>query len=176
MLHRKINSHSTRTITDEIEGGRKTTSGKQVMEKIIEGALHRLNSIRLNIVSFGGAYSKNFRGTKVGRQRLVTRRPFIHLDGFFVVDTFGSRDLTSNQRKYLACLRLESSSHTISHSTRLFSRSRRYRSNRGHISMHVPTIVIASSSRLATLGSSILPSAIASFRSTSRAFTSCELK
>lgn len=39
MLHRKITSHSTRTIANKIEGGRKAASGKQVMEKIVECAL-----------------------------------------------------------------------------------------------------------------------------------------
>ena len=40
--------------------------------------------------------------------------------------------------------------------------------------MHVPTMVIASSSLFGTFGSSILPSAMACFRSASRALTSCE--
>jgi hypothetical protein len=61
---------------------------------------------------------------------------------------------------------------TTSQLNKLFSRSRRYRSNRGHMSLHVPTMVIASSRRFGTCGSSILPSAIAFFLSTSRALTS----
>jgi len=42
MLHREITSHGTRTITDEIKGGRKAASGKQVMEKIVECALPQI--------------------------------------------------------------------------------------------------------------------------------------
>src|SRR5262245_61898688 len=43
------------------------------------------------------------------------------------------------------------------------------------MSMQVPTMVIASSRRLGTRGSSILPSAMAFLRSRSRAFTSCRV-
>jgi hypothetical protein len=57
---------------------------------------------------------------------------------------------------------------TASNGSTWFPCSRIYLSNRGHMSMHVPTIVIASSSRLGTLGSSIVPSAIALWRSASR--------
>ncbi|KIM79305.1 hypothetical protein PILCRDRAFT_562858 [Piloderma croceum F 1598] len=88
-----------------------------------------------------------------------------------MIDSFRSRYLEQDQR------RLHTTSrgwiHTVSHSNRLFSRSRRYRSNRGAISKHVPTRLIASSRRFGMSGSSILPSAIAFLRSTSRAFTSC---
>jgi hypothetical protein len=75
-----------------------------------------------------------------------------------------------HQRSFPWC-KQKMTGHTISHSKRLFSRSRLYLSNRGHMSIHVPTMFIASSSRLGTRGSSILPSAMAVFFSISRAFT-----
>lgn len=88
-----------------------------------------------------------------------------------MIDTFGSRNLEKYESRFLNDKKNEKL-RTVSHSNKLFSLSRLYLSNRGHMSIHVPTMVIASSNRLGTRGSSILPSAMALLRSEALALTS----
>lgn len=88
-----------------------------------------------------------------------------------MIYTFCARYLRQYKRRFSSNARDLKRPRTTSNRSRLFSRSLRYLSKRGHISMHVPIMVIAWSSRLGTRGSSILPSAIARFRSASRALT-----
>jgi hypothetical protein len=41
MLHRKVIPHRTRAITNEIKRGRKASTLKELVKKVIEGALSR---------------------------------------------------------------------------------------------------------------------------------------
>lgn len=117
-----------------------------------------------------GTYFKDNWRPKVGRQRLVTSRSLVHFYCTVVVNAFCPRYLARISAEH-GQIRSEREL-TVSHSNKLFCLSLRYLSNRGHMSGQVPTTVIASSNRLATVGSSIFPSAMAVFLSTSLAFSS----
>ena len=138
------------------------------MKEIIQGSLVQDTLSKQSTRERSWHYFKNMRWTEVGGYDSVACPAFVHLHGTVVVDSLCSGYLGFNQSSFLR----SRENHTISQSNRCFSRSRLYLSNRGHIFRHVPTIVIASSNRFGTRGSSILPSAIACFRSASRAFTS----
>lgn len=173
VLHGEIVPHRTRAIADEVERGRKAFSLKEFMKEIVEGALPRTDPSGRDPRSCTVANEPSRQVAAASRTVTFCRPPRVHT---FSRRAYGPRasfrESWRYQRKVSSCIHVYEKIRTTSQLNKLFSRSRRYLSNRGHMSLHVPTMVIASSRRFGTCGSSILPSAIAVFLSTSRALTS----